>query len=61
MQRVLVPSARIILAEKEDPSSMKAFFARRILVLGRYQTKMAADHLVANHGKLTISSVVAKS
>ena len=54
-------SARIILAEKGDPSSMKAFFARRILVLGKYQTKIAADHLVANHGKLTISSVVAKS
>ena len=35
--------------------------ARKILVLGRYQTKMAADRSVANHGKLTISSVIAKS
>ena len=62
MQRVvLVPSARIILAEKEDPSSMKAVFARKILVLGRYQTKLVAHRSVANHGKLTISSVVSKS
>ena len=62
MQRVvLVPSARIILADKEDPSSMKAVFARKILVLGRYQTKLVAHRSVANHGKLTISFVVAKS
>ena len=56
-----MPSARIILAEKEDPSSMKAVFARKILVLGRYQTKLVAHRSVANHGKLTISSVVSKS